>query len=111
MVIGIVIGLTAMTIFALGNSAAMARASRAEAAMRMIESARLSFLSDNPQVQLTAVTGNNLDPYIPGGLASATAILDDMGYTIRIPGDIQTPRLGYAFARGNPLPLKGFERR
>lgn len=111
LVIGIVVGLSAVTIFGLGNFSAMARASRAEAAMRMVESARLSFLSDNPQVPLANVTEANLTQYIPGGFAAARSILQDNGYDIVTPADLQTPRLGYSMGPSTTVTLKGFERR
>lgn len=111
LVIGIVVGLSAVTIFGLGNFSAMARASRAEAAMRMVESARLSFLSDNPQIPLSQVTEANLGPYIPGGFTSARSILQDNGYDIATPADLRTPRIGYRFRPGTTVPLKGFESR
>lgn len=109
--IGIVVGLTAMTIFGLGNFSAIARASRAEAAMRMVESARLSYLSDNPQVPLSSVVEANLDPYIPGGFLSINSILADNGYGITMPTDIRTPRIGYRRLTGTTEPLRGFESR
>lgn len=110
LVLGMVVGLTAITIFGLGNSAAIARASRAEAAMRMIEAARLSYLSDHPEVPLANVSAVDLDQYIPGGTAAAVAILNDNGYTIRLPAHIRTPRIGYTLGNSSE-PLKGFEQR
>jgi type II secretory pathway pseudopilin PulG len=111
LVIGIVVGLSAVTVFGLGNFSAMARASRAEAALRMVESARLSFLSDNPQVPLGSVNRANLNPYIPGGFDTVDSILRDNGYGIAVPADLQTPRIGYRFQPGTTVTLKGFEQR
>ncbi len=112
LVIGIVVGLASLTIVGLGNSTRIANAARAEAAMRMIESARLSYLSDNPQVVVGNITAANLDRYIPGGTAAAINILTDNGYIIRMPADIRTARIGYTIPPADAartLRLKGFE--
>jgi type II secretory pathway pseudopilin PulG len=109
LVIGLTVGLSALAVYGLGAATATARASRAEAALRLIETARLSYLSDNPQIALANVAATNLTSYIPGGYAAAESIVNDNGYSII---SITTPRIRYGTLPDFPnnYDIKGFAR-
>ena len=111
MVLGLAVALTTITIFGIGQSSAIARAARAEAAMRMIESARLSYLSDNPTRVVGTVLPTDLDPYIPGGFTNALAVITNNGYSMSLPRDIRTARIGYSMDPGVTQRVRGFEAR
>jgi len=108
LVIGIVVGLSALAAVGLGAAQGVARASRAEAALRMVETARLSYLSDNPHVMRKDVSQDKLDKYIPGGFAAAADIVAENGYTII---SIDQPRIQYRPTNPSSFDLKGFEKK
>lgn len=120
MVLGILVGLTSVAAFGLTYFSTVARANRAEAVLRQVENARLSYLIDHPVESYTDVTPAKISPFLPGGWDGAQALLDVNGYTIA-ESDLKGVVIGYGFkeqptegilpgldAMGMPMVIKGF---
>lgn len=114
MVIGILMGMTAMSVFGLTYFSSLSRANRAEAILRQIEKARLSYLIDHPTQNYRMITTLDISPYLPGGWISAVEVLEENGYTIA-ESDLRTPTVSYSTGSvgfgGGPgwtIPIRGF---
>lgn len=99
LVIGLVLGMTAMSVFGLTYFTYLARAQRAEGILRQVENARLSYLMDNPTETYSSVTGPAIDPYLPGGWIGAQEVLTVNGYKIT-EADLKTPLISYSVVTG-----------
>lgn len=102
MVIGILLGMTAMSVFGLTYFSSLSRANRAEAILRQVEKARLSYLIDNPTSSYLQITTVDISPYLPGGFSGALEILRLNGYEVS-EGDLRTPTISYRKTTDGPL--------
>jgi type II secretory pathway pseudopilin PulG len=111
MVIGIVLGMAGMSVFGMTYFTSLARANRAEAVLKQVEKARLSYLIDHPTHSYREITGSNISKYLPGGFSAMQDILRDNGYDVS-EGDLRTATIGYtSIDRRGPqwtLPIRGF---
>jgi type II secretory pathway pseudopilin PulG len=119
LVLGMLVGLTAIGAFGLKYFTTVARSNRAEAILRQVENARLSYLVDNPVENHTTVTPDKISPYLPGGWDGAVQMLAINGYTLDA-SDLTGLDIGYGFvekpsgtagfdASGLPQMVKGFQ--
>lgn len=99
LVIGLVVGMTSLSVFGLTVFSTISKAHKAEALMRQIENARLSYLMDNPTQQYGGVTGDKIDQYLPGGWDATKELLDANGYTIT-EGGLQSATISYTLNSG-----------
>lgn len=107
LVLGLVVGLSSLSIFGVTYFTSLAKASRAEAVLKQVENARISYLSDTPTASYTQLTPANLDPYIPGGWNFAVSVLSSNGYSL-IGTDIQQPLITYGRTAKDAGPVRGF---
>ncbi len=119
LVLGLLVGLTAIGAFGLKYFTTVARTNRAEAILRQVENARLSYLIDNPVENFTSITPTKISPYLPGGWDGAVAMMRINGYTL-LSDDLTGVDIGYGFtekpetaggfdASGLPMMVKGFQ--
>ena len=80
LVITLMIALSAITMAGVGWMSRMADAKRAEGVLRAYQSARISWLVDNPTKAVEDVSLDMLTPYIP--IPDPKKLLESLGYTI-----------------------------
>lgn len=116
MVIGILMGMTAMSVFGLTYFTSLSRANRAEAILRQVEKARLSYLIDHPTHSYRQITTLAISPYLPGGFSAAIQVMEMNGYTLT-ESDLRTPTIHYSVIEGGRqfelgpnwnIPIRGF---
>jgi len=108
LVVGLILSMTAMGLMGTAWFAKMNAAKRAEATLRLIQNARVSWLVDNPTQNFNTVTWGNLGEYL--NVKELQDELRELGYEFT-EADLRAEKITYGISDENALPIPNFPKR
>jgi type II secretory pathway pseudopilin PulG len=103
--IGILLAMAVITMFAAGSYSRINDSRQAGAILKEIDSARTSYLVDNPNLSYGDLSVSIVTPYMPnpGDITN----LPTLGYSVG-DGNVQSFPLSYHIIKQGALPINGF---